>query len=79
MSIITNKIHIFSIQNLCLNVKSIIHPFFIEYVKAIFTLVIEGKCFSLLHGNEGRVRSGKVMTYVRMHEDSKNLFVGDLR
>ena len=59
--------------------KSIIHPFFIENVKAIFTLVIGGECFSLLQGNEGRVRSGKVLTYVRMHEDSKNLFEGDLR
>ena len=59
--------------------KSIIHPFFFENVKAIFTLVIKGECFTLLLGNEGRVRSGKVMTYVRMHEDSKNLFEGDLR
>ena len=51
----------------------------IENVKAIFTLVIKGECFTLLQGNEGRVRSGEVMTYVRMHEYSKNLFVGDLR
>ena len=50
--------------------------FFFENVKAIFTLVIKGECFTLLQGNEGRVRSGEVMTYVRMHEDSKNLFVG---
>ena len=53
--------------------------FFFENVDAIFTLVIKGECFTLLQGNEGRVRSGEVMTYVRMHEDSENLIVGNLR
>ena len=46
---------------------------------AIFKLVFKRECFTLLQGNEGPVRTGEVNTYVRMHKDSKNLFVGDLR